>query len=105
MIESVSCRIQRQEGRGDGGSATKREDDDDTWCLEEDEEIEMGDGSQHPYKRHKWILVAAWSDIDLEETYRRAAIFLTDDFNIAGDLPQHRWPESGEKKIGPFSVK
>ena len=30
-------------------------------------------GGRNSYRKHKWMFVAAWSNIDLEEAYRRAA--------------------------------
>ena len=65
--------------------------------LGDDDETDTG--GLHPYRNNKWILVAAWSNIDKKEAYRRAAEIMTEGFDIAGDLPQNKWGEPSEKKI------
>ena len=73
---------------------------------EEEEESKIEDwGIRPPYKRHKWMLVASWSKIDLPEACRREEKIMIDDFNIGGGIPRIDWPEPGDKKIRPFSFK
>ena len=68
----------------------------------EDDDDETDTGGRHPYRENKWILVAAWSNIDKNEAYRRAAEIMTEDSDAAGGLPPTKWEEPSEKKIGPF---
>ena len=91
----MSCRRQREEGRGDGRRAVKDEEADGEWELdeeeeeEEEEESEIEDGGiRPPYRRHTWKIVASWSKIDLPEAYRRAEKIMTQDFNIGGGIPR-----------------
>ena len=94
---------QREQARWNGGSEAKlddSDDDDDRWSLGDDEETDAG--SWPPYRKHKWTLVAAWTNIDMEDAYRRVAEIMTKDFNVAGGLRPNKWGESSEMKIGPF---
>ena len=40
----------------------------------------MDEGGRQPYRKHKWMLVEAWSN------------------NIARGLQAHKWPEPGGKE-------
>ena len=39
----------------------------------EEEESDREEGTRHPYKKHQWTLLEAWSNIKIKEVYRRAA--------------------------------
>ena len=45
------------------------------------------------------------NNIDKDEAYRRAAEIMTEDFDVAGGPPMHKWGEPSEKKIGPFGQR
>ena len=86
----MSCRKQRQQMDGEGGSGGKVEhaeieenEDDD---VEEDEEElsdeEETDGSQAAYKKNRWRVVVVWTNVTKKEAYRQAAEIITADFNI-----------------------
>ena len=104
----MSCRRQLEDGSGGGRRAEKDEDWDEGWSageVEEEEESEMEEGVRKPYRRHKWILVAACSGIELKEAYKNFEGIMVDDFSIGGGISRSQWPEPGEKKIGQFSFK
>ena len=92
-----SCRKQRQQMDGEGGSGGKVEyveiEEDEDYDVEEYEEElsdeEETDGSRTAYKKNRW---------------RAAAEIITAEFNIAGG-PTHSWGEPTDKKIGPCSSR
>ena len=97
-LDVMSCRKQRQQIDGEGGTGGKveyadnEEDEDDD--FEEDEEESSGedetDGSRAAYKKNRWSVVAVWTNTTKKEAYRQAAAIVTEDFNIAGG-PTHSW--------------
>ena len=68
----MSCRKQRQQAEGGGGSAqdgtTEMEEDYRIDGVGDDEESDTGQGRK-PYQKHKWI---AWVNIDLDDAFWRA---------------------------------
>ena len=85
----MSCWRQLEQVRGNGGSTAKVDDDNDRCSLGEDEETDTG--SWPPYRKNKWMLVAAWTNIDKQKVFRRAEVIMTEDFNIAGGLRPNKW--------------
>ena len=100
---TMSCRRMREEKEGDGGVA-RNGSEDEGWSLWDEEESDMGEGRTR-YKKHEWVIVEAWSNIDIEEAYLRADKIMTGDFDVAGGLALKLWPSPCEKKIGPFHRK
>ena len=92
-----------EEVRGVGCSAAKAvsaakvvdedDEDEDKWTEDDDEGTDAG--SRSSFMKKKWKLVVVWTNIDKEEAYRRAAVIMTDDFEVAGG-PAHTWGEPSE---------
>ena len=50
------------------------------------------------YKKNEWMLVAVWTNIDKKEAYRRVAVIMTADFEVAGG-PSHTWGGTKRKEV------
>ena len=84
--------------KGDEGAGKKEEEEED----EKDKEWKAADEAKRvPYTKNKWVLVAEYHDIDMEEALSKAAEIMIEDFDFGfWPVSGRTWPRDPFQRVG-----